>query len=133
MALYTSYYAAGNLIVARGVAPVRISIGAPRFRTPYQIAGACRLLMPRRDMLGLPYDDYEGEYLAILDGHGADAIRSDLDRIAESADGRPLALLCFENLAAGKWCHRRIFADWWVEQTGESIDELDATTGPTLF
>jgi hypothetical protein len=35
-------------------------------------------------------------------------------------------LLCFEDLTKpGLWCHRRPFANWWLENTGEVVPELE--------
>jgi hypothetical protein len=39
---------------------------------------------------------------------------------------RPLALLCFEDVHAGQLCHRRMFAAWWHEQTGELLPEYES-------
>jgi hypothetical protein len=36
-----------------------------------------------------------------------------------------LALLCYEDLSEpGTFCHRRMFAEWWSERTGEKVEEL---------
>ena len=69
MTLFTSRYAAGPLIVASGLVPVRISRGGPRFKVPYRIAGVCRPLIPPRGMTS--------GYMDMLDGHGLDAIEAD--------------------------------------------------------
>lgn len=134
MKLRTSRYAAGPLIVASGLVPVRTSLGGPRFKIPYRIEGVCRLLMPRRDMLGLPIEEYESLYVEILEGHGLDAIRQDFRTISNENGGRGLVLLCFEDLnKSDNWCHRRMFADWWTEQTGEPVPELAAPGSQTSF
>jgi rubrerythrin len=39
--------------------------------------------------------------------------------------GERLVLLCFEDVLAGESCHRRTFAQWWEEQTGQEVPELD--------
>ena len=46
---------------------------------------------------------------------GVDKIRSEIRALAGD---RPAALLCFEGLVDGTWCHRRIFADWWQKNKG---------------
>lgn len=139
--LFTSYYSAGKLIRESGLAAVRTSIGGPRFPLSYPLAGACSLLMPRRNMLKLSFDEYRPAYRAILDQHGLDAILDNLAGISRCHEGRGLVLLCFENLAKPDlWCHRRLFAEWWEEQTGQAVPELEAAlvpargpTQPSLF
>jgi len=123
--LRTSYFSAGELILASGLAAVRISVGNPRWHLPYPLAGACRLLMPTRDMLELDYDEYRLLYRGILEEHGVTAIREDLRRISEEAKNPGLVLLCFESLRKpDQWCHRTIFAEWWTEKTREAVIEL---------
>jgi hypothetical protein len=44
---------------------------------------------------------------------------------AKGHDAKGVVLLCFEDLSKpGEWCHRRAFATWWEEQTGEKVEEL---------
>ena len=45
--------------------------------------------------------------------------------ITEQSGDHRLVLLCFEDLSKpGEWCHRRIFADWWKDITGDHVREL---------
>ncbi|MDR2170525.1 MAG: hypothetical protein LBP59_10320 [Planctomycetaceae bacterium] len=38
---------------------------------------------------------------------------------------KPVVLLCYEDVSkVGQWCHRRMFAEWWENKTGEIIEEL---------
>jgi hypothetical protein len=126
LTLYTSRFGAKDLITASGLAPVRISIGHPRWKLGYELTGACKLLMPTRDMLKLDEPTYRALYLGMLEKAGVDAIAEDLARLCPA--GAPgLVLLCFEDLTKpGEWCHRRIFADFWLEKTGEGVPELGA-------
>ena len=104
---------------------VRISLGNPRWKTPYQIAGTIKNLMPTRDLLSknLYYDDYKEEYIRILESVGLCAIQKALAEF-----GKNVVLLCFENVTKDEnWCHRRIFAEWYEQKTGESIQELPCT------
>jgi uncharacterized protein (DUF1330 family) len=76
-------------------------------------------------MLKMSYDEYKDRYLAILEGHGVGKIREELEAI-ETEWRCDLVLLCFESLKKpGEWCHRRMFADWWTEKTGDRVIELD--------
>jgi hypothetical protein len=88
-------------------------------------------LMPSRAMLAL--DDpaaFLEAYRDQLDRLGAETIRSILDPLRDKHEGRTLALLCYENIATPapdgteSFCHRRLFADWWLERTGEQVPEL---------
>jgi hypothetical protein len=52
--------------------------------------------------------------------------RAELTDIHLTYLGKPLALLCFER--DRKDCHRSAFAEWWEQQTGENVTELDLAT-----
>jgi hypothetical protein len=119
--MFTSYYASPK-IDPKIHAPIRMSIGNPRFRRPYKDAGRILALAPERAWLRLPREQYEPLYLAKLDQLDLDAIRADIARLAA---GKIPVLLCFEHLVEpGEWCHRRMFADWWERRTGEAVAEL---------
>ena len=39
--------------------------------------------------------------------------------------GNPVVLCCYEDVRKpGEWCHRLVFAEWWLQRTGEMIEEL---------
>jgi hypothetical protein len=119
--MLTSYYACPKIDSAVH-APIRISIGNPRFRRPYKDAGRILALAPDRAWLGLPREQYEPLYVAKLEQLDLDLIRADIARLAGT---RIPVLLCFEHLAKpGAWCHRRMFAAWWERKTGEMVGEL---------
>lgn len=118
MSIYTSYFA--NKKMPADIIKVRISIGNPRWKLPYEIAGTIKSLMPTRDMLGLEYDVYKKIYFRMLDAVGIDEIKKAL-----SAFGKKIVLLCFENVTKDdSWCHRRMFAEWYEKKTGTKIPEL---------
>ena len=109
-----------------GLAPVRITVGFPRFRLRYSLAATLRELAPDRAWLHI--DDraaFSALYCAKLDALGVDAIRRLLDEVRAAAGTDPV-LLCFEDCRKpGEWCHRLAFAEWWHERTGEPVLELD--------
>jgi hypothetical protein len=110
--------------------PVRTSAGNPRFITESAQWPRCNEIVP----WGLTKINDKGEFVARyrerLEKHGAEKIHARLTEIHHENDGRPLALLCFEDLEQpGIWCHRRAFAAWWLEQAGEVIPELGAESG----
>ena len=69
----------------------------------------------------MPEDEWRFEkgYRERLDAYGIDAIRERLEEVMGSADAA--ILLCHEK---DEFCHRRVFADWYQEQTGEVIEEI---------
>jgi hypothetical protein len=107
--------------------PVRISLGAPRWwKEPIPSWSALWSLTPRRDYLYASDEVYIEKYTAQLERHGVPEIVGDFERIAERAQKDTLVLMCFEKLAKpdGGWCHRTLFAVWWLQKTGELLQEL---------
>jgi hypothetical protein len=107
--------------------PVRITVGHPRLRLGYELGGRLPCLYPDRSLLAI--DDpavFEASYRRQLDTVGVDSIASEFAAISADQDGRGLVLLCFEDvdLLGEQSCHRRIFAHWWEEQTGQVVPEL---------
>jgi hypothetical protein len=104
--------------------PIATSIGKPRWPLPYTLEHEVRDLMPwglfGRD---LAWAEFERRYRARLDRIGVARLRAQFDAIAAEHPGRPLVLLCWER--SGEPCHRRVFADWWLEWTGQSAPEVD--------
>ena len=40
-------------------------------------------------------------------------------------EDKKLVLLCFEDIRKPEnWCHRTLFAEWWLAHTGEVIEEM---------
>jgi|ERR671925_379045 hypothetical protein len=126
MQLATSRYQSADLIVESGLAPVRITLGHPRFRLRYELAGTCRLLAPTREIFGLQPEEFSRSYVRLLDRRGVEQIRAALEEIGRETDAPGLVLLCFEDVLAGEFCHRRLFADWWETKTGDAVPELGA-------
>lgn len=118
--------------------PVRTTVGAPRFPLPYGLAGFAKLLAPSYAMLKMAEGPYRHIYLERLTAAGVDLIYEQLAEIAGQAGSR-LVLLCFCDLSVpppDNWCHRRMFAAWWEEQTGHDVPELGERRSPpalTLF
>jgi hypothetical protein len=125
--LSTSRFQAADTIIASGMAPVRISRGAPRWKLRYEVAGVVKLLAPSKDLYdrrGSP--EFEFEYIEQLDALTIDLLTSEFHNITGAHRASRLVLLCFEDvgeLGEGS-CHRRMFARWWESQTGRSVPEL---------
>ncbi|WP_149183281.1 hypothetical protein [Streptomyces sp. TRM49041] len=109
---------------AMGV-PVRITLSAPRWTLPYPLEHQVREAAPSRTYFGSPRTDFERAYRAQLDSFGVGFFGPRFQQIAVEGRDLRLVLLCFEDLAKpGEWCHRRMFAAWWREQTGAQVREL---------
>lgn len=109
---------------AQGV-PVRITLGAPRFKLPYRITHSVRELAPQRVYFSKPLSEFTTAYRADLDACGVQRIADRLKQVAEAEGDHRLVLLCFEDLTDPRqWCHRRIFAAWWKDATGDEVREL---------
>lgn len=130
--IFTSRYSNPELRSGKYTA-VRISLGTPKWKIGYNLDAEMPDLMP----FGLlnkfdRYEDFERAYFARLDQKGVRRILSQLQRL-ESL-GKDVVLLCYEDIRKGPddWCHRRTFAKWWQQNTGEVIQELyDPTPDPT--
>jgi hypothetical protein len=109
-----------------GLVPIRASVGYPRFRKPYMTRmGYCRDVTPRSSYLRAPYEEFLTAFTAQLDAAGAAGINQALAKEARDHGGQHPVVLCFEDLGnPTNYCHRRLFADWWLTQTGEEVIEL---------
>jgi hypothetical protein len=59
----------------------------------------------------------------MLDDIGIKQIEWMLEQVS---DGKPVVLLCFEDLRKpGVWCHRTMFTEWYKKRTGIEIRELE--------
>ncbi|WP_180685853.1 DUF488 family protein [Streptomyces gossypiisoli] len=122
LTLFTNRYQAYQ--PPQGV-PVRITLGAPRFKLPYSLNHAVRELAPSRDYLSWPEPEFTKAYRADLDRLGPVRIAERLREIAQAENDHRLVLLCFEDLSKpALWCHRRTFASWWKDTTGDEVREL---------
>ncbi len=103
---------------------VRISVGLPKWKLGYEIAGAIDELMPE-GIFGIEdYDEFHRRYFEKLNAIVVDKIREKLCQFEKL--GKPVVLLCYEDIRKGdwNWCHRNMFASWWEQNTGEIILKL---------
>ena len=122
MELLTARYGNPHLAGDPG-AKVRITVGAPRFKLPYKLAGSIPELFPLRAMWGVGESRFRDLYLELLEVRGGvEVIRARLEAIAAASGTDRLILLCFEK--PGLFCHRQVFATWWRQQTSEVVPEL---------
>lgn len=128
MNIYTSRYA--NPVLRSGnYTTVRISVGTPKWNLGYTLDGEINELMP----FGLfnkydEYEDFKSAYFRRLDNFGVDRIFRKLGEYQSL--GKDVVLLCYEDIRGDTWCHRTAFAEWWLMNTGEIIEELKDTSTP---
>jgi hypothetical protein len=121
--LYTSRYHSKEIAKSDAVA-VSISRGMPRWSLPYALGHKVACLAPESRTHNRRL--FEESYVAQLERHGLEKIEMQLRLISEKFDGRPLVLLCWEDLSKpGEWCHRRMFAKWYEQRTGNVVAELE--------
>jgi hypothetical protein len=119
--LFTSRYQHRGLADRDDLVKVRTTRGAPRWRLAFAL-DRCAELTPSREVFGA--ENWKERYVSQLDGIGVERTRRRLEDISARHGGRDLVLLCFEDVLAGEDCHRRSFAQWWFDKTGEEVPEL---------
>lgn len=119
--IYTSYFAAQKKMPIKDVAYVSIAVGNPRYSVPYEIVNA-KIIKPYGVFGKYHGIEYEQKYFERLDSYGVQAIAEELKKVAGNHEN--VILMCHER----DWttCHRRMFAKWWFEKTGEVIPEIDS-------
>lgn len=130
MAIWVSRYANKKLKEGKWY-PVGISLGTPKYPLGYTVREQCYSLAPKGYMLKMPYEPYREAYFKKLEDIGRENIFRMVQRMEASAraEGKELVLLCYEDVRKeGEWCHRTLFAEWWMKYTGEVIEELDDPT-----
>lgn len=134
MKIATSRFANGAAIKASGLAPVAITLGLPRGRLGYQFARVLSLA-PHGLFKITDRGEFTLLYRELLDYSGRPNIEHLLGaawldyRVAtkttpEECPG--VVLLCYEDVHAGDWCHRQVFAEWWKDTTKQRVVELAA-------
>ena len=103
---------------------VGIVRGLPRFRLGYERAGNIIDIAPPRELFNV-YDRnvFTAPYMAHLDSVGLERISAQIQKYVEY--GKDVVLCCYEDVRLpDEWCHRLVFAEWWLKKTGEVIPEL---------
>lgn len=104
---------------------IRISVGTPRF-LPYKLDGSIKELMPVGLLDIENRIEFREKYFEQLDKCGVETIGQQL--YDYSLSYKPLVLCCYEDIrkhGRGDWCHRTMFAEWWMKNTDESVRELE--------
>ena len=103
---------------------VGIVRGLPKFQLGYERAGNIIDIAPPRELFNV-YDreQFTPPYMAHLDRIGLERISAQIKRYCEL--GKDVVLCCYEDVREpNEWCHRLVFAEWWLKNTGERIEEL---------
>ena len=98
--------------------------GFPRFRLGYERAGNIIDIAPTKELFSVnDKEDFIAPYKKHLDDVGFDKISAQIQRYVSL--GKDVVLCCYEDVRIpNEWCHRLIFAEWWLGKTGEAIPEL---------
>lgn len=103
---------------------VGIVRGLPKFKLNYDLAGNIIDIAPPRTLFNV-YDReiFTAPYKGHLDKVGLERISAQLQTYTEL--GKDVVLCCYEDVRKPQeWCHRLVFAEWWLEKTGCQINEL---------
>lgn len=123
MKLYTSYFAKQKKMELDDAAYVSIAVGNPRYSVPYEIINA-KILKPYGISFKSTFEEFEKKYIERLEKYGVESIRKELQSVCEGH--KNVILMCHEKNP--EECHRRMFAKWWKEKTGEEIEEYGVDT-----
>ncbi len=121
--VYTSRYSNPELKSGKYTV-VGITRGAPKFPLQYRLDGNIIDIAPP----GYLFNEYDRarftpSYFRHMDKTGVTRIQQILKRY--EAQGKPVVLCCYEDVRKpGEWCHRLVFAEWWLSRTGQLIEEL---------
>lgn len=121
--IYTSRYQNPELATGRYTV-VGITRGKPKFPLKYPLAGNIIEIAPP----GYLFNEYNRArftppYFQHMDRQGVRKIAHILAGYEKL--GKDVVLCCFEDVRKpDEWCHRLVFAEWWLSRTGEEIPEL---------
>ena len=121
--IYTSRFSNPELI-SGNYTVVGMVRGLPRYKRKYKLAGNILDIAPPRELFDV-YDRalFTPPYMEHLDKLGLEHISKELERF--TALGKDVVLCCYEDVRKpDEWCHRLVFAEWWLKNTGQTIPEL---------
>jgi uncharacterized protein YeaO (DUF488 family) len=130
MELYTSHWRNQGL-APLDVVPVGISRGVPRGKLARELPYRYKrlpALFPSNELLRrwlastIDPEEYTRVYRGYLDSLGAEEVTGQLEKKRAENGEKPLVFLCW--CAPGDFCHRRVWADWYLEKTGQEVLEL---------
>ncbi len=129
MKIATSRFQNGEVIIETGLAPVRITLGHPRWKLPYELAGTVLDFAPDREWVNVEDDEeFTRRMVAKLFTVGAPRAREILDEMATGYSG--VVLLCYEQLPGDEICHRTVVAEWLTTALNIPVEELEDRSPP---
>lgn len=118
--IFTSYFSKqAKKVPDENTSYASIAVGMPRYKLPFELKSV-QTIKPYGVFGKYEGDEYYNHYIDRLERIGVDRIYEDL-RLAQG-DKENLVLMCYEKNADE--CHRRMFAEWWLQKTGEIIEEI---------
>jgi len=131
VSIWTSRFHNTELRQRPDLVKVAITVGKPRWPVGFEFVEFNWLAPYGRLFKINDRREFTVGYFEKMDGIGVDAIRKRLQEMSDQHGGKDLVLLCYENLTKpDEWCHRQVFAEWWLRETGEVIEELETGEGP---
>ncbi len=123
MEIYTSYFGRQGQLKQAGIIPIGIALWPPKWfqGLHYQVIAPRRYMMKNEVTIEQYIQMYKHDVLGMLKPEN---VLRDIERLS---GGKDVALLCYEK--PGDFCHRRLFADWMLEQTGLEIPEWEPGIG----
>ncbi len=121
--IYTSRFTNKELCSGKYMV-VGIVRGLPKFPLRYELAGNIIDIAPPGWLFNIyDRDEFTGPYMKHLDRIGVNRIAMQLKKYTDS--GMDVVLCCYEDVRKpDEWCHRLVFASWWLKRTGQVIPEL---------
>lgn len=116
--IYTSYFAKHKKGADDKTAYLSIAVGNPKYEVPYEIIDI-KILKPYGIFGKYHGEEYKKKYFERLNSYGVDKIMHEIERLSKGKEN--VLLMCHEKNKMD--CHRSMFAEWWLEQTGEIIEE----------
>ena len=107
--------------------PVRTSLTTPKWIDGAEDWPRCWEITPRWTYFHAGAGEFEDSYLSQLGDYGTKRIARRLGQIARETGADRLVLLCWEWAGPDGGrdrCHRGLWAQWWLESTGEVVPEL---------
>lgn len=118
--IFTSYFSKqAKKVPDENTSYASIAVGYPKFNLPFELKHVSSI-KPYGVFGKYEGDEYYKKYMERLEKIGVDRIYEDLKNA--QGDKENLVLMCYEKNADE--CHRRMFAEWWLQKTGEIIEEI---------
>jgi hypothetical protein len=120
----TSRYFHTALVKESGLVPLATTVGNPKGRLGFELGGSVQPVAPHGAFRIEDEAEFRQVYTARLDSFGVEAIGRLFAAFADAYNAEGVVVLCFCDVNGPGFCHRRVFAEWWEEKTGQEVPEL---------